>query len=378
MRLAGWPARWSDALIDRVRGRRILDLNALAGVPRSHPALRLSGGASADVCLLEYNYIDRERSVAGVARLLDLDRTGQVDWSTKTLLLAAKGLHPVGDELVALLGRFREHHVFFGLWNGLREIVELANAPVRNLYYFPVATKLKRVRASAVPVRANGRVFVSLGGDDDLELIGAVVAANPDLEFRVPGVAWAKGSGKRYVDVRLPHRNATPVDCSVVQESGHPVFSPAYVAAYDACDTVLIATSADKMFQMRGGVRIADALYARKHVVMAENAMCQLLMAQHERTCLVFEHDAAHATEHLRRIHAGRFAVDRELYEEIRGLVLEDAQLRCMLRAAAEPDAVRRSVIACPDPLPHARGMLFARGRALLEREVTSLARERR
>src|SRR6185436_14916024 len=105
-------------------------------------------------------------------------------------------------------------------------------------------------------------------------------------------------------------------------------------AAYDSCDTVLLATQREKMFQMRGGIRVADALYARKYLVMAENPMCQLLTAQHERTCLVFEHDVGQASAQLRRIADGGFQVDRDVYEEIRGLTDHEAQLRWMISAA--------------------------------------------
>ena len=94
-------------------------------------------------------------------------RSGRVDFSNKTLLLAAMGLHPIRNELFTLLGAFRAHHVFFGLWNGLHEIVQLAAAPIANLYYMPVATRLKRVRTRRVPARPNTRVFVSLNVRED-------------------------------------------------------------------------------------------------------------------------------------------------------------------------------------------------------------------
>ena len=62
------------------------------------------------------------------------------------------------------------------------------------------------------------------------------------------------------------------------------------------------------MFQRRGGVRLADAMFARKHIVMAENAPAQLLMAQHERTCLVAEHAAQSIVEQLQRVVGGSLA----------------------------------------------------------------------
>jgi hypothetical protein len=370
--MLGWPTRWTAARdAARARQARIWDLNALTGIPSSYAAPQLEGGPAAELCLLDHSYLDRGRTLAGIAELMDLHRSGRVDFSNKTLLLAAMGLHPIRDELYALLGAFREHHVFFGLWNGLQEVVQLADAPIANLYYLPVATRLKRVRRRRVPSHPNTRVFVSLGGDDDLDLIRAVIAANPQYQFFVPTVAWEKpGSEKRYVDVAIACANATPVDCSIVQRDSQPLFSPAYAAAYDSCDVVLLATRRDKMFQMRGGVRVADALYGRKYLVMAENPMCQLLMAQHERTCLVFEHDSAQATEHLRRIGRGGFRVDRTLYEEIRPLTDGEMQLRWMIRAALRPDAARESALARRAPLELARQSLFARGRELLEREV--------
>jgi hypothetical protein len=103
---------------------------------------------------------------------------------------------------------------------------------------------------------------------------------------------------------------------------------------------------------------------------MAESPLCQLLMAQHERTCLVFAHDPAEAGAHLRRIVGGDFQVDRGVYEEIRCLTESAAQLRWMIGAALRPEAARASALARRDPLAVARRSLFARGRELLEREV--------
>jgi len=39
--------------------------------------------------------------------------------------------------------------------------------------------------------------------------------------------------------------------------------------------------------RLSGCVRFADALCARKQIVITGNPMCQLPMADHERTCLV-------------------------------------------------------------------------------------------
>jgi hypothetical protein len=374
--VAEWSARRRAARAAAHAPRvPVWDLNALAGIPSSHAAPALGDEPAAELCLLDHSYLDRERTLAGMALLMDLCRSGRADFSTKTLLLAAGGLHPIGDDLFGLLGAFRTHHVFFGCWNGLHEIVQLDEARLRSLYYMPVASRLQRVRRRRVPRRPHPRVFVSLGGDDDLDLVRAVVAATPELRFFVPTVAWEKpGSEKRYAEVAIAGANVTPVDCSVVRRDGQPVFSPAYTAAYDACDVVLLATRRDKMFQMRGGVRVADALYGRKLLVMAENPMCQLLMAQHERTCLVFEHDAAQASEQLRRVARGGFAVDPSAYEEIRGLTDSGAQLRWMIAAALHPETARASALARPAPLALARRALLARGREFLEREVAARA----
>jgi hypothetical protein len=376
--VAGWRSR-RRAARDAVGAQRtpVWDLNALTGIPSSYAAPQLSGGPAAQLCLLDHSYLDRGRTLSGVAELLELHRSGRVDFSNKTLLLAAMGLHPIANELFRLLGAFGTHHVFFGLWNGLHEVVQLAEAiaeaRLANLYYLPVATRLKRVRMRHVPRRPNTRVFVSLGGDDDLDLIRAVIAANSRMQFFVPTVAWQKpGSEKRYIDVAIDAANVTPVDCSIVQRDSQPVFSPAYAGAYDSCDVVLIATRGDKMFQMRGGVRVADALYARKYLVMAENPMCQLLMAQHERTCLVFEHDPAQASEQLRRVVGGGFRIDRNVYEEIRRVTDAEGQLRWMIGAALRPDAARESPLARPAPLDIAPQSLFPRGREFLAREVNA------
>src|SRR5262249_18338609 len=161
-----------------------------------------------------------------------------------------------------------------------------------------------------------GRVFVSLGGDDDLDLIRAVIEQCPQWHFCVPNVSWGKrGSQKRYFDVQVAAANVTAVDCSAVGETQRQTFSAAYRAAYDSCDVVLIANVVDRLLQMRGGLRFADALHARKHIVITENPMCQLLMAQHEKTCLVAEHDPASVAAQLRRLCAGGFQVDEPLYE---------------------------------------------------------------
>jgi hypothetical protein len=244
----------------------------------------------------------------------------------------------------------------------VREVVELADARIDRLYYLPVTSRLRRVVADRIPTQPNERVFVSLGGDDDLDLVARTVAAAPHLHFCVPTVSWEKpGSEKRFVDVRISAPNVTAVDCADVHRTRQMTFTPAYRGALDSCDTVLIATRAEKMFQMRGGVRIADALFARKHIVMAENAPAQLLMAQHQRTCLVAEHAAQSIADQLQRVVGGSFSPDISLYENDPrpdrrvGKAGVDCRRRSRprRRAALAARATRGSGRACSqEPLP--------------------------
>ncbi|MFN8643467.1 MAG: hypothetical protein U0802_18060 [Candidatus Binatia bacterium] len=149
------------------------------------------------------------------------------------------------------------------------------------------------------------------------------------------------------------------VDCSAVRRERRLTFSPAYRAAYDACDTVLITNAPDRLYQMRGGLRVADALHAGKRIVITENPMCQLLMAQHERTALVAEHDPQRVADRLRQSCGGGFEVDEPTYEAMRRLTLDEPKLRWMLDAAADPTAARHSV--------------FARDQARIEHDVEQL-----
>lgn len=337
---------------------RIFVLNALLGVPTTYPTGPYEGGPEAALYLFDYNYEDQSGTL--FARLAAARAAQRLDFSTKTLLLAARGLHPGGDELIALAREFRAHHVFFELWNGMDELRRLCDGRIANLYFLPVTTLLRQpgpARLAAVP---NRRVFVSLGGDDDLDLIRQVVARCPDLHFCVPDVSWEKtASDKRYVDVEIPGTNVTMVDCSAVRQGRQLAFSPAYRAAYDACDTVLITNVPDRLYQMRGGVRFADALHARKRIVITENPMCQLLMAQHEQTCLVAAHDPARVAERLLEICDGRVRLDEHVYEAMRGLTVDEHKLRWMLDAATDPDT--------------ARGSVFARDPQRIERDVERL-----
>ena len=355
-------------------------LNAALNIPTTIAARSCAGDAGAPAYLLDYNYIDRQRALDGFAALPRLVDERRLPLADRTLLLAIKGLHPVGDQLLAFARRFAHHHVFFEVWNGIRELVHLAEAGLEHLYVLPVAQRLQLVGGKRVAAQPNRRVFVSLGGDDDLELIAAAIAACPDLHFCVPTVSWGKpGSDKRFSAVSLPGANVSPVDCDAVHRDQQLAFTPAYRAAYESCDTVLIATRREKMFQMRGGVRMADALWARKRIVVTENVPCQLLMAQPERTCLVAAHDAGDVAAQLARITTEQFQVDAPLFEAVRALTDEPAKLEFMVAAAADPATARRSPFSrVDDPIGAARRVLLPAGQALLDRAIQEEANDRR
>jgi hypothetical protein len=330
---------------------RIFVLNKLIDAPTSYPTKRYEGGPEEDLYLLDYNYADQRGSC--VSTLEGVCAARHLDFSRKTLLLAAGGLHPEGAALIRLVRKFRTHHVFFELWNGLHELRDLYDAGIENLYFFPVTTNLRQCSVTHVPSTPKPRVFVSLGGDDDVDLIQEVITRCPHLLFCVPDVRWVKGistgrTWKRYLDVGMSGTNVTMVDCSVVRQAQEMFFSTAYRSAYDSCDVVLIATLPDKMLLMRGGVRLADALYARKHIVLTENQMLQVLMAQHEKTCLVAAHDPDSIAAHLTRICAGRFRVVDGTYEGLRRLTVEEGKLSWMIHAAEDPAAAHASIFA-PD-----------------------------
>lgn len=376
-----WPTFITDwlnrgrAAPEPTRGPPLFVLNPLIDMPTSHAAARHQGGRDAELYFLDYNYLQQASTAACLTRLAQVRADQDLDFSSKTLVLAAKGLHPANQQLLELVREFRQHHLFFELWNGLKEVVLLANARLEHLYFLPVAARLSRP-ATPMPTRPNQRVFVSLGGDDDLDLIRRTIARCPHLQFFVPDVSWAKPqSEKEFFDVAIQADNVTAVDCAAVRRDRQLTFSAHYESAYDACDTVLIATVAEKMLQMRGGVRLADALRAHKHVVMAENPLCQLVMAQHEQTCLVATHDADSVAAHLTRICAGGFQVVESRYEAVRQLMTEENKLPWMLEATADPETARRSVFARgEDLLEVTRRSLFARGREVLEREVREVA----
>ena len=340
----------------------IFVLNRLIGMPISYAMEGCQGDRDAALYFLDYNYIRQERTAACLADLARVGAEQHLAFSDKTLILSAKGLHPANNALLEFVRQFRSHHLFFELWNGIKEVVLLANAQLDHIYFMPVAARLDRPPAARVALRPNNRVFVSLGGDDDTDLIRLTIERCPNLQFFVPEVAWAKpGSEKNFFAVRVGADNVTPVDCAQVQRDRQPTFSPHYQSAYDACDTVLVATVADKMHQMRGGIRLADALRARKHIVTTENPLCQLVMAQHERTCLVAPHDPAALAAQLTRICDGDFQVDEATYEAVRHLTTESNQLPWMLATATQGEPAQRSVFARGrDLLGVARASLFA------------------
>lgn len=379
-RASAWLRRGAAEATTAGARHDVFLLNAALGMPTSLPAGACAGDAAAPLYLLDYNYIDRQRTLDGVAALPRLRAERRLPLADRTLLLAIKGLHPLADQLLALSREFAARHVFFEVWNGVREMVHLAEAGLEHFYLLPVTKRLDIGGGEQVVRQPNRRVFVSLGGDDELDLIAATIAACPDLHFCVPTVTWGKpGSDKRFSAVSLPGANVSPVDCDAVQRDQKLAFTPAYRAAYQSCDTVMVATSREKMFQMRGGVRIADALWARKRLVVTENAPSQLLMAQHERTCLVAEHDAGALAAQLARATSEGFQVDEPLSEAIRALTDDASKLAFMVAAAADPDAARRSPFSRhDDPIAAARRTLLANGRALLDRAIQEEAHDRR
>jgi hypothetical protein len=73
------------------------------------------------------------------------------------------------------------------------EVHELAAARFQNLYVLPVSAALvPHAEPEAMPPRPNRHVFVSLGGDDELDLLSQIVRRRPDLHFFVPDQSWRK------------------------------------------------------------------------------------------------------------------------------------------------------------------------------------------
>jgi hypothetical protein len=265
-----------------------------------------------------------------------------LDFGSKSLLLSACGLGPDPDALLAFAREFGEQHVFFELWNAEWEVATLRSARLANLYFLPVTAALDLVYPARMTARPNRRVFVSLGGDDDLELLQEVIRRRDDAHVFVPDRAWHKPSfGKVEFPVRMEGRNVTRVACWGALRFGQ--FTLAYRRAFAGCDTVLIATRAAERHRMRAGIRVADALAARKRLVMAQNTMCELLMAQHERTALVAPHDAIALADALGRALEGTFRPQRGLSDEIRRLTRDERKVAWMIDAARSPEKARGS-----------------------------------
>jgi hypothetical protein len=338
---------------------RVFCLNPLMDLPSRHASGSCDGDETADLYFLDLDpYRDPGKTNGCLERLAREVSARRLDLAAKTLLLSARGLDPLGRELLALLRQFGAHHLFYEAWNQASELVDLLEGGVESLYFLPVTSNLTfrptaptlTVPPSArVAVKPNRQIFVSLGGDDDLDVIRGVVARCPDLRFFVPTVTWVKGPTRerRYLEVRIPAPNVTPVDCSTSLREQSPAFSQDYLKTYGGCDTVLVANVPAKRHQMRGGVRVADALQARKQLVLVENPMCQLIMARHGATCLVAEPTVESVAAHLTRICEGGFQVDEGVYEEIRSLTFDAGKLSWILEAGREPERARRSVFAC-------------------------------
>jgi hypothetical protein len=328
-------------------------LNDSFGLPSRHEARRFAGRLDVDVYLLDFDYADRERAGSCLAEIERLRRAHGLRFEEKTLLLAARGLDPHGAALLRLAKQFRRHFVFFELWNGPAEIAELARERPEELYFLPVSAHVN-LGWAAKPLSAppNRNVFVSLGGDDDLELVREVVRARRDLRFYVPDRSWQKeDSVPREVAVGVSEPNALRVRCyrpNAVRRWWSPKrsdrqFTWAYRSALARCDTVLVATRAAKLRQMRGGIRVADAIRSRKRLVLTHNPMCEFLMAEHGRTCLVADSSVASVSDALDRTMDGRFRVDEALFEAVRDLTTDEAKLMWMTNACRDADSARRS-----------------------------------
>jgi hypothetical protein len=328
-------------------------LNDAIGLPSLHRSRRFAGRLDVAVYFLDFDYADRQRAGACLAEIERVRKTQRLRFEDKTLLLAARGLDPHGAALLRFAKQFRRHHVFFELWNRPIEVADLASERPDDLYFLPVTAHLN-LGWTAKPLGAipNRNVFVSLGGDDDLDLVREIIRRRRDLSFYVPDRSWSKDeAGQRDVDVSVTEPNAVRVRCYrpnalrrwLTPNRPNRLFSLAYRHAYAKCDTVLVATRAARLRQMRGGIRVADAIRSRKKLVVTHNPMCELFMASHEKTCLVTERSVASVSEALDRVIDGRFRVDEELFEAMRTLTTDEAKLVWMMNVRRDASTARRS-----------------------------------
>ncbi len=320
----------------------VASLNALIGLPSRHPRWAFGGGREAAWYFLDYTHLDAARARACLGELPRARGERGLDFARKGLLVAARSVEADHGALLAVVREFAEHHVFFEPWISIRDVKDLHNERLDNVYLLPVTAGFQSLSAlGPLPRGPARRVFVSLGGDDDLDLVREVVRRRDDLHFCIPDLAWTgRGPDRRLLAVHVPGRNVTRVACG---GRFHLLVSPGYRWAFARCDTVLVATRREPRDQMRGGTRVADALCARKRLVMTENAMCELLMAQHGKTCLVTRHDADEAAAALGRIGDPSVGLDEGLSDEIRPLTRDAGKLAWMMRVPFAPGEARRS-----------------------------------
>jgi hypothetical protein len=331
--------------------RRAHLLNRSIGLPSHYEKLAQAGGdPSSELYLFDYNYIDRPKTEKSMEALADAVARGAVEnFAGKTLMIACKGLHPAGAQLLELARKFRSHHLFCELWNITKELAQLVDPFIEHLYFLPV-TSILPFPPALPPEKPNGNVLVSLGGDDDIDLLAQVVERCPQLRFFVPNKAWDKtGEVLRLYRVPISGPNVERVHSAGYFQKKKPSFSREYLHAVAACDTVLIATKVLPEQPMRGGIRVADGLRVGKYVVMVENPMCEALMAQHERTALVVPPDPAKTAAALERVCAGKFRVGPE-YAAIGRLTDDESKLAWMIEAASDPNARDRRVFARSAP----------------------------
>ena len=322
---------------------RVALLNAAIGLPSRYKARHFAPGLDVDTYFLDFCYLKGRRPDAVLDDIDGFRRIRGLRFEDKTLLLAAGGLDPHGPALLRLAKQFGRHRVFFELWNGPGEVADLVRERPDELFFLPVSAHLNiGPKARPLTAPANRNVFVSLGGDDDLDLIREVVRARRDLRFYVPNLSWTKEeSARREIHTPIAEPSVTSVWCHPAPGREPLVWS--YRVAYAACDTVLLITRSAKLRQMRGGIRVADAIRNRKRLILTHNPMCELLMAAHERTCLVAESSVASVSEALDRTVDGRFRVDEVLFEAIRALTTDEAKLDWMMKVGGDPSAARHS-----------------------------------